>query len=653
MKTELPENEAERLKALRRYQILDTPPEPAFDRIAEMAANSFHVPMAGVSLVDEDRVWFKSRVGINVHQTARDAGLCSSATLSQGVYHLSDAAHDQRALRHSFVADLGIRFYAAAPLRNHEGFNLGTVWVLDQKPRELASSEAETLRMLAALAMNQMELRLYAERVARLERAERTSGEQLREANERLAQSEERFRDLFEEAPLAYVYGDNDTRIIQANSAAMKMFGLKPEEIPGVFGTSLVPDTPDAQRRLRDGRELIRRGIYPKGLVLELRRRDDGRPLWVEWWYSPMPGGKLVSSMFMDITDRVLMEQEKARLEAQNLYLLDEIRSERNFGDIIGGSSGLRKVMQQVQLVAPTDATVLITGESGTGKELIARAIHEQSARRERSLIKLNCSAVPEGLFESEFFGHVKGAFTGALKDKPGRFELADGGTLFLDEIGEVPLAMQAKLLRVLQEHELERVGDTRTRKVNVRVIAASNRDLKKEVDEGRFRQDLFYRLSVFPIEVPPLRERREDIAPLVANFIRQSARRMNRPEPQLSKAALDRLGSYDWPGNVRELQNTVERAIILWLEGPLTFDLPASPARQNTEQQPKPAADVALLTRNELKRQERETIINALKQTNGKVSGPGGAAELLAMKPSTLASRISSLGINRRMLEG
>jgi transcriptional regulator with GAF, ATPase, and Fis domain len=363
-----------------------------------------------------------------------------------------------------------------------------------------------------------------------------------------------------------------------------------------------------------------------------------------------MPGGKLVSSMFMDITDRVLMEQEKARLEAQNLYLLDEIRTEQNFGDIIGGSSGLRKVMQQVQLVAPTDATVLITGESGTGKELVARAIHEQSARRERPLIKLNCSAVPEGLFESEFFGHVKGAFTGALKDKPGRFELADGGTLFLDEIGEVPLAMQAKLLRVLQEQELERVGDTRTRKVNVRVIAASNRNLKKEVDEGRFRQDLFYRLSVFPIEVPPLRERREDIAPLVAHFIRQSARRMNRPEPQLSKAAVDRLVSYPWPGNVRELQNTVERAIILWREGPLTFDLPASPARQNTEQ-PKPAADAALLTRDELKRQERETIINALKQTNGKVSGPEGAAELLAMKPSTLASRISALGIDRRTL--
>jgi PAS domain S-box-containing protein len=651
MKPILPENEAERLNALRRYQILDTPPEPAFDRIAEMAANFFDVPMAGVSLVDEDRVWFKSRVGINVHQTARDTGLCSSAMLSQGVYHLSDAAHDQHALRHSFVADLGIRFYAAAPLRNHEGFNLGTVWVLDQNPRELASSEAEMLRALAALAMNQMELRLYAEKVAQLEQVQRTSGEQLREANERLARSEERFRDLFEAAPIAYVYGDNDTRILQANSAAMKIFGLKPEEIPGVFGTSLVPDTPDAKRRLRDGRELIRRGIYPKGVVLELRRRDDGRPLWVEWWYSPMLGGKLVSSMFIDITDRVLMEQEKTRLEEQNAYLLDEIRSEQNFGDIIGGSSGLRKVMQQVQLVAPTDATVLITGESGTGKELVARAIHEQSARSERALVKLNCSAVPEGLFESEFFGHVKGAFTGALKDKPGRFELADGGTLFLDEIGEVPLAMQAKLLRVLQEQELERVGDTRTRKVNVRVIAATNRDLKKEVDEGRFRQDLFYRLSVFPIEVPPLRERREEIAPLAAHFIRQSARRINRPEPQLSKIALDQLATYHWPGNVRELQNTVERAIILWREGPLTFDLPASRANEHPGGPAKSTARPALLTRAELKQQEREAIIDVLKQTNGKVFGPGGAAELLGMKPSTLASRISSLGINRRTL--
>ena len=263
----------------------------------------------------------------------------------------------------------------------------------------------------------------------------------------------------------------------------------------------------------------------------------------------------------------------------------------------------------------------------------------------------MNCSAVPEGLFESEFFGHVKGAFTGALKDKPGRFELADGGTLFLDEIGEVPLAMQSKLLRVLQEQELERVGDTHTRKVNVRVIAATNRDLKKEVDQGRFRQDLFYRLSVFPIEMPPLRQRREDIAPLVAHFVRQSARRMNRPEPQISKVALEQLSIYQWPGNVRELQNMIERAVILWRDGPLTFDLPDSLPLGTNGAAATPVANAAVLTRDEMKRQERDAIIKALKQTNGKVSGPGGAAELLGMKPTTLSSRISSLGIDRRTL--
>jgi formate hydrogenlyase transcriptional activator len=649
-KTRYPENEAERLNALRQYQILDTPPEPAFDRIAEMAATLFQVPMAIVSLVDEDRVWFKSRLGIDVDHAARHAGLCSSAILSPGVYYLRDAAHDERAAGCPFVPALGIRFYAAAPLRTHDGLNLGTVCVLDRKPRELAVGEAEMLTMLAALAMNQMELRLYADKVAQLEQVQRTSGEQLRDANQRLAQSEERLRDYFEEAPIAYVVSC-EAGIIRANRTAAQILGVKPEEMAGSYWRSLFHDNPNARRRLREVLRLIESGNEARGDQLELRRKQDGRPIWVRWW-SKSEAGKYARIMFLDVTEQVLMEREKARLEAQNAYLLDEIRTEQNFGDIIGGSSGLRKVMQQVQFVAPTDATVLITGESGTGKELVARAIHEQSARRERPLIKLNCSAVPEGLFESEFFGHVKGAFTGALKDKPGRFELADGGTLFLDEIGEVPLAMQAKLLRVLQEQELERVGDTRTRKVNVRVIAATNRDLKKEVDEGHFREDLFYRLSVFPIEVPPLRERRDDLGPLVAHFIRQSARRMNRAEPQISKTALDQLAIHHWPGNVRELQNTVERAIILWQEGPLTFDLPASEPQKNSGEQATPAAKTTLLTLDQLKSREREAIIYALKRTNGKVSGAGGAAELLGMKASTLASRIASMNVNRRTLD-
>jgi PAS domain S-box-containing protein len=651
MKAVLPADEPERLEALKRYRILDTPPDGAFDHIAEMAAGLFRVPIAMVSLVDHDRIWFKSHHGVEIHQAGRQDGLCSSAILSPEVYHVRDAIHDARTLANPLVAAaFGLRFYAAAPLRTDDGFNLGTLCVIDRAPRELTPAEAEMLTKLAALVMDQMELRLAARKVAELEQAERRMSEQLRQANEALGQSDERFRDLFDEAPIAYVHEGLDTRIIQANRTAMRILGLKPEEVAGTFGKSLVPDTPDAQRRMREALDSVGGGTDTSGVMLELRRKDNGKPVWVQWWSRPAAGGGYTRTMFVDITDRVLMEQERVRLQDQNAYLREEIRSGHNFGDIIGESPGLRKVKQQIQLVATTDASVLVTGESGTGKELVARAVHDHSARKSRALIKLNCSAVPEGLFESEFFGHVKGAFTGALKDKPGRFELADGGTLFLDEIAEVPLAMQAKLLRVLQEQELERVGDTRTRKVNVRIIAATNRNLKKEVDAGRFREDLFYRLSVFPIEVPPLRECRDDIGPLVEHFLGQSARRMNRPATQITQAALSQLIAHDWPGNVRELQNTVERAVILSRGGPLRFDLAESDSTSTPVMNTTHAASPpALLTRNELKRQERDGIAAALKQTGGKIFGPGGAAELLGMKPTTLASRITALRLNRK----
>ncbi|MCI0535107.1 MAG: sigma 54-interacting transcriptional regulator [Verrucomicrobiales bacterium] len=340
----------------------------------------------------------------------------------------------------------------------------------------------------------------------------------------------------------------------------------------------------------------------------------------------------------------------KARLEEENTYLREEVTSALGVGDIIGSSPGLRKVMQQIQLVAATEATVLVTGESGTGKELVARAIHDHSPRKDRALIKINCGAVPETLFESEFFGHVKGSFTGALRDKPGRFELADGGTLFLDEIGEVPLPMQAKLLRVLQEREIERVGDTRTRKISVRIIAATNRDLKKEVEAGRFRQDLFYRLSVFPVEVPPLRERRDDVPLLAAHFLKAAAKRMNLKPGRLTQAQANRLRAYDWPGNVRELQNVIERAVILAQGQALKFEL--LPISQDAAR-PKTTTSLAdapvLLTRDEWKRRERESITAALKQSGGKIFGPGGAAELLGMKPTTLTSRLNALGLNRK----
>lgn len=648
MKPRLPKNELERLGALQRYRILDTPPEGAFDHIAELAAGVFRVPIALISLVDQDRIWFKSHHGIDDLEVGREAGLCASAILAPEIYHVHDAAHDPRAQHNPLVAGtFGVRFYAAAPLRTGDGFNLGTLSVIDRVPRELAPAEAEMLKGLAALVMDQMELRLAAHKVA--EQVEHNLGEQLRQANEALRQSEERFRDLFDEAPIAYVHEGLDSRLIQANHTAMRILGLKPEEVAGTFGKSLVPERPEAQRRLREALKSIGQGTDTSGVVLELRRKDNGKPVWVQWWSRPAAGGDYTRTMFIDITDRVLMEQEQTRLQDQNAYLWEEIRSGQHFGDLIGESPGLRKVKQQIQLVAPTDVSVLVTGESGTGKERVARAVHDHSARKSRALIRLNCSAVPEALFESEFFGHVKGSFTGALKDKPGRFELADGGTLFLDEIGEVPLAMQAKLLRVLQEQELERVGDTRTRKVNVRIIAATNRDLKKEVDAGRFRQDLFYRLSVFPIEVPPLRERRDDIPPLVGYFLEQSARRLNRPAPTISQAAMSQLTAYDWPGNVRELQNTVERAIILSRGGPLRFDLSESNATDIFPAHTQAVSNTAFITRDELKRRERDGIAAALKQTGGKIFGPGGAAELLGMKPTTLASRVTALKLKRK----
>ncbi len=342
----------------------------------------------------------------------------------------------------------------------------------------------------------------------------------------------------------------------------------------------------------------------------------------------------------------------RARLEEENLYLREEVTAALGMGEFVGESQALQHVLRQVELVAPTDAAVLITGESGTGKELVARAIHDGSPRKDRALIKVNCSAVPDALFESEFFGHVKGAFTGALADRPGRFEMADRGTLFLDEIGEVPLPMQAKLLRVLQEGEFERVGDTRTRYVDVRILAATNRDLKQEVEAGRFRQDLYYRLSVFPLHIPPLRERREDIPKLAVHLIAQSAKRMNRRAPRLTQAALSQLTAHTWPGNVRELQNVVERAVILSQGGPLRIPLQSSPARESSVPSPPSFPAARLATREDLKRQERENITQALRLTKGRIFGLDGAAVLLGMKPTTLASRIKALRIKKTKLD-
>ncbi|WP_425619103.1 sigma 54-interacting transcriptional regulator [Anatilimnocola sp. NA78] len=335
----------------------------------------------------------------------------------------------------------------------------------------------------------------------------------------------------------------------------------------------------------------------------------------------------------------------KKRLEQENEYLREEVQQAAMFGDLIGQAPALQAVTRQIELVAPTNAAVLILGESGTGKEVVAREIHRLSRRAQRPLIKVNCAAIPRELYESEFFGHAKGAFTGALRDRAGRFELADGGTLFLDEVGEIPLDMQAKLLRVLQEGEIERIGEERTRKIDVRVIAATNRNLRAESEAGRFRQDLFYRLSVFPMELPPLRKRVEDIPLLAEHFLNRFARQLGRPRPRLTLANVQDLQRYDWPGNVRELQHSLERACIVAADGRLRFDFPTTATKRQSELSESPSTQ-RILTDEELRSLEAANIQAALLKCHGKVYGANGAAALLGVKPTTLNSRIKSLGI-------
>jgi transcriptional regulator with GAF, ATPase, and Fis domain len=342
----------------------------------------------------------------------------------------------------------------------------------------------------------------------------------------------------------------------------------------------------------------------------------------------------------------------RQQLELENTYLREEVNEALAFGTIVGRGAAIHTVLEHVELVAPTDASVLIVGESGTGKELVARAIHDRSRRRERPLVKVNCGAIPRELFESEFFGHVKGTFTGALRDRAGRFQLADGGTLFLDEVGEIPLELQSKLLRVLQEGEFERIGEETTRHVDVRMIAATNRDLRKEAAAHRFRQDLYFRLNVFPIVVPPLRNRREDIPQLAHHFLTLACRRLNSPLLQLTREHIQTLQRYPWPGNVRELQNVIERAVITSRGGAVRFDLVHEDLVPLVTQNPSAAvrrdAKSEVITEAARSGAEREHVLAALERTRWKIYGPGGAAELLGVKPTTLASRIKKMGLTR-----
>lgn len=405
----------------------------------------------------------------------------------------------------------------------------------------------------------------------------------------------------------------------------------------------------------------IRDGVVHEG-IQEVFWKHDGTPFPVEFTSTPIiSDGSIIGAVvvFRDISQRIETEKKlrealtevselKARLEDENAYLQQEILSEQRYHGIIGESTAIKRIHQQIELVAQTEAAVLITGESGTGKELIARAIHDASSRKDKPMIRVNCAAIPHELFESEFFGHIRGAFTGAVRDRIGRFELANGGTLFLDEVGEIPIELQSKLLRVLQEGQLERVGEEKTRNVDVRIIAATNRDLKKEAEAHRFREDLYFRLNVFPIHSPPLRGRGTDINLLATHFLEQASQKFGKKDCKLRQSDLKPLQSYNWPGNIRELQNVMERAAITSQQGRVTIDLPLSTSTQEAIIKAETVTGENIIPDDEMQDRVKRNMLAALEQCDWKLFGDDGAAALLKIKPTTLASRIKRLGLKQ-----
>jgi PAS domain S-box-containing protein len=530
------------------------------------------------------------------------------------------------------VRAVGAASYMGMPLLDLDGKILGHLAVLDLRPMPKEPRAEALFQIFAARAAAEMR-RLRAEK-------------QVREREEKLGR-------LVNSAMDAIIELNRNLNVTRVNAAAEKVFGCSSPEIVGQLFTRFLSS---------ESRERLAR------LIIELDLRPEGER------YSWIPGGLNAQSasgeafpaeatvsrfdMGREAFYTLILRNVNARLQAQQKirsltveaeYLREEIK-ELQSDEIVGQSEPLARVLSDIQEVAGTDANVLILGETGTGKELIARAIHRKSHRCEKPLIKVNCAAMPATLIESELFGHEQGAFTGATKKREGRFALADGGTIFLDEIGELPVELQVKLLRVLQEGEFEPVGSSRTQKVDVRVIAATNRDLKQATQVGKFREDLYYRLNVFPIELPPLRERGDDISLLASTFANKFAQRMGRLIEPLSEACIGRLKAYGWPGNVRELQNVIERAVITARDGRLNLDraLPESAKEMIAEAVLSAETPKRVRTAKELEELERANLMAALEATGWRVAGETGAAQLLGMKPTTLSSRIKALGIER-----
>jgi formate hydrogenlyase transcriptional activator len=693
--------DAGRLAALRRTGLLDSPPEEAFDSLTRLAANILHVPVALVSLVEEERQFFKSSVGLpeplaTVRQTPLDHSFCRHAVASGQLLVVSDAREDPRFAGKPSLYQRPAVAYAGIPLTTVEGHTLGTFCVVDDKPRHWTEEDLCVLRGLAATAMIEIGSRRQADELRAL------SFELQRVVDARtseLSRAEERWRVLLQVNNAVVTCLDRDSLfaavagalrgVIPFDRSSLVLYDPSDDTFKtlGVAGpvpsSSLIPVGKSWPRegsrtgwvaatgrpvRTDDLREdtrfcehplLIHEGILSalsvplvaKGEAiggLNVASRQVGRY------------GEADEKLLVAIADQVVLAiqnmlayQEiaelKSRLEQENQYLQEESRADTEFADVVGESALIQKVLERVRMVAGTDSTVLVTGETGTGKELVVRAIHTLSARRDKILVKVNCAALPGSVIESELFGHEKGAFTGALSRRVGRFELAKGGTLFLDEVGDLPLELQAKLLRVLQEGEFERVGGSQTIQVDVRVIAATNRELGREVQDGRFRADLFYRLNVFPISVPPLRDRLEDVPRLARHFALFYAAKMGKRIGALGAPVIAKLMAYSWPGNVRELQNVIERAVILSREGRLELDDSlVAPLASPLASGPTSATSSGARSARKLEEIEREHILSVLESVGWRVSGESGAANILGLKRTTLEARMKRFGISR-----
>jgi len=492
---------------------------------------------------------------------------------------------------------------------------------------------------------------------------ERTA--ELRKRKALLQEKNELLEIIFSNMHFLVAYLNPDLEFIRVNRAYAEADGRSPDFFPGKNHFDLFPNEENEAifQKVVDSGEPYTVSAKP----FEYSQHPERGVTYWDWSLFPVKGPKgLVIGLILclvDVTKSKKAEEKlieanrtletlKNQLIEENVYLQEEIKVSRNFEQLLGESSAIKKVLKQVDQVSSTDATVLILGETGTGKELIARAIHSAGPRNRKPLIKIDCASIPPTLIESELFGHEKGAFTGATRSREGRLSLADGGTVFLDEIGELPRDMQTKLLRVVQEGEFETIGSSKTRRVDIRFIAATNRDLWKAVQEESFRKDLYYRLSVFPIKVPPLRERGNDIALLASFFTQHFAQKLGRPIEPLSEKCLQRLKAYDWPGNVRELQNVIERAIITSRNGVIDGIqlVPETSSESSAQETSRPeSSGKDILTVEQMRRLERENILRALEASQWRVSGKEGAAHSLGIPPSTLNSRMRALGIKRQ----